>query len=176
MMGSLAILVISMNLALFLSIYCFSALIGHFKKRYRTREKTQYEFASLFRRFVAFFLDTLFLLLPPVVAIALFLTVHDFPRDPLRIMLTLASMLGFSVIGGFLYHSLLEGLFGATLGKKICGIIVLKADFTRADSEQGASGTSCVSLTLSFIISWLRSRWLRRSSGSGSETWRPGPS
>lgn len=137
MMGNLAILVLSINLALFLSIYCFSALILHYKKRYWTHEKTQYEFASLFRRFVAFFLDTLFLIFPPAAVIALFLTMHDFPRDPLRIMLTLASTLGFYVIGGFLYRSLFEGLFGATLGKKICGIIVLKADFTRCGLGAG---------------------------------------
>ena len=36
----------------------------------------------------------------------------------------------FYFLGGFLYHALLEGLYGATLGKKICGIRVLKQDFT----------------------------------------------
>jgi uncharacterized RDD family membrane protein YckC len=137
MMGSLAILSISMNLAIFLAIYCFSALIRHFKNRHWTQEKTQYEFASLFRRFIAFFLDTLFLIIPPAVVIALFVTVQDFPRDPLRIMLTVALTLGFYFIGGFLYHSLLEGLFGATLGKKVCGIVVLKADFTRCGLSAG---------------------------------------
>lgn len=137
MMGSLAVLSISMNLAIFLAIYCFSALIRHFKNQHWTQEKRQYEFASLFRRFIAFFLDTLFLIIPPAVVIALFVTVQDFPRDPLRIMLAVAFTLGFYFIGGLLYYSLLEGLFGATLGKKVCGIIVLKADFTRCGLGAG---------------------------------------
>lgn len=34
------------------------------------------------------------------------------------------------LVGGFLYHFLLEGIFGKTLGKKLCGIVVLKDDFT----------------------------------------------
>jgi len=137
MMGRLAILSISMFLALFLAIYCFSALIRHYKNRHWTQEKTQYEFASLFRRFVAFFLDSLFLIIPPAVVIALFVTMQDFPRDPLRIILTVAFTFGFYAIGGFLYHSLLEGLFGATLGKKVCGILVLRADFTRCGLGAG---------------------------------------
>ena len=40
-------------------------------------------------------------------------------------------------IGGYLYHSLLEGLFGQTLGKKLCGIRVLKADFTPCGLSAG---------------------------------------
>jgi len=30
------------------------------------------------------------------------------------------------VLGIFLYHSLLEGTWGKTIGKKICGIVVLR--------------------------------------------------
>jgi uncharacterized RDD family membrane protein YckC len=40
-------------------------------------------------------------------------------------------------VGGFLYHSLLEGVFGRTLGKKVCGIRVLKADFTPCGLSAG---------------------------------------
>jgi uncharacterized RDD family membrane protein YckC len=35
------------------------------------------------------------------------------------------------IVGSFLYHSLLEGLWGKTIGKKLCGIVVLKDDFTK---------------------------------------------
>ena len=41
------------------------------------------------------------------------------------------------VLGNFLYHSLLEGLWGKTIGKKICGIVVLKDDFTQCTLGSG---------------------------------------
>lgn len=41
------------------------------------------------------------------------------------------------VLGGFLYHSLLEGIWGKTIRKKICGIIVLKEDFTKCTIGRG---------------------------------------
>jgi uncharacterized RDD family membrane protein YckC len=38
---------------------------------------------------------------------------------------------------GYFYHSLLEGIWGKTIGKKICGIIVLKDDFTTCNISNG---------------------------------------
>ena len=37
----------------------------------------------------------------------------------------------------YFYHSLLEGIWGKTIGKKICGIIVLKDDFTKCNISKG---------------------------------------
>lgn len=128
--GRMALVAVSANLAVFLAIFGISALVNRFKSRSWTEGGTQYEFASLFRRFIAYFIDNLLLLLPPAVAIALFFPLDDFPRNPFRFALMVLFTLIFFFLGGFLYHSLLEGLLGQTLGKKLCGIRVLKADFT----------------------------------------------
>jgi uncharacterized RDD family membrane protein YckC len=130
MLGIMAAVALSMNLALFLSIFGLSSLIRHFKDRLWTAGETQYEFASLFRRFLAYLLDTAFLIIPPSVVIALFVAGGGFFRNPLSMVLIVLATLVFYFLGGFLYHSLLEGLYGATLGKRICGIRVLKQDFT----------------------------------------------
>lgn len=130
MQGGIAAIALGMNLAIVLFIFGFSALIRHYKDRYWTAGETQYEFASLFRRFIAYLLDTLFLIIPPSVVIALFVAVEGFPHRPLPVVLMVLATLVFYFLGGFLYHSLLEGLYGATPGKRICGIRVLKQDFT----------------------------------------------
>jgi len=129
-MGTMGLVAVCANLSVFLAIFGFSALIRRFKKRTWTENGTEYEFASLFRRFAAYFLDQLFLLLPPALAIALFVTREDAAHHPVRLFIMIFSTVLFYFIGGFLYHSLLEGLLGTTLGKKLCGITVLKADFT----------------------------------------------
>jgi len=129
-MGSMALFSIAANLIVLLAVFGFSALIRRFKTRTWTENGSEFEFASLFRRFAAFLLDTFFLLLPPASAVALFLIREDISLHPFRFLLIFFSALLFYVIGGFLYHSLLEGLLGATLGKRLCGITVLKADFS----------------------------------------------
>lgn len=137
MLGSLSAIVLGMNLALFLSIFGLSALFRHFKDRHWTAGETQYEFASLFRRFIAYLLDNLFLIIPPSVVVALFVVVEGFPRNPLPVVLMVLATFVFYFVGGFLYQSLLEGLYGATLGKRICGIRVLKQDFTPCSVAAG---------------------------------------
>jgi uncharacterized RDD family membrane protein YckC len=129
-MGTMALIAVCSNLTVILAIFGFSALIRRFKKRTWTESGIEYEFASLFRRFAAYVLDTLFLMLPPALAIALFLSRNEIAQHPLRFMMMIFSAVLFYFIGGFLYHSLLEGMLGTTLGKRICGITVLKADFT----------------------------------------------
>jgi uncharacterized RDD family membrane protein YckC len=129
-MGTMSLVAVCANLAIFLAIFGCSALIRRFKKRTWKENETEYEFASLFRRFAAYFLDQLFLLLPPVSAIALFVTREEIAHHPVRLFIMVFSTVLFYFIGGFLYHSLLEGMLGATLGKKLCSITVLKADFT----------------------------------------------
>ncbi len=137
MIGSLALFVIGMNAAIFLAIFGVSAVINRYKSRSWTEGEASYEFASLFRRFIAMFIDNLLLMLPPAFAIALLLPFKDFSRNPFGPLLFVFAMTCFFFVGGFLYHSLLEGLLGQTLGKKICGIRVLKADFTPCGLSAG---------------------------------------
>jgi uncharacterized RDD family membrane protein YckC len=137
MMGRMAMIAVVSNLLTILSIFGISALLRRYKNRFWTEGDSPYEFASLFRRFLAYLIDTLTLLLPSAVALGLFFKWEDLGRNPfLPVMLILATMI-FYILGGFLYHALLEGLLGQTLGKKICGIIVLKADFTPCTLSAG---------------------------------------
>ncbi len=128
--GTMALVAGCASLAIILAAFGISALIRRFKKHTWTENGTEYEFASLFRRFAAYLLDTLFLMLPPAAAIAVFVARTEISRHPFQFMIMIFSSLLFYGIGGFLYHALLEGTLGMTLGKKICGIKVLKADFT----------------------------------------------
>ena len=83
-------------------------------------------------------LDNLVLLIPPGIVIALALPgLDDIQGNPFLFMLPMFSALALFFVGGFLYHSLLEGLYGQTLGKKICGIRVLKADFSPCGLSAG---------------------------------------
>ncbi len=130
MIGRLALVAACANLSMFLAIFGFSAVINRFKDRFWTQDGTRYEFASLFRRFIAYFIDNILLLLPFAVAIAFLFRSGDVSRNPLGFVVMMMFAVVFFFLGGFLYHSLLEGLIGQTLGKKLCGIRVLKADFT----------------------------------------------
>ena len=76
-------------------------------------------------------IDKLVLLVPLAIVIAVAMPgLGDIEGHPIRFMLTIFSAVALYIVGSFLYHSLLEGLYGQTLGKKICGIRVLKADFS----------------------------------------------
>jgi len=129
-MGTVALFALCANLTVILAIFGFSALIRRYKKRTWTEKGIEYEFAGLFRRFTAYLLDTLFLLLPPAVVIALFTSKEEIALHPFRFFIMIFGAVMFYFIGGFLYHSLLEGMIGMTLGKRLCNITVLKADFT----------------------------------------------
>ena len=131
MLGNMAlIMVVSLALTV-LAVFGFSALINKFKQRTWTEHGAEYEFASLFRRFLATTIDNLVLLVPSAIMIALlFSDMEAIPGNPFRFLCTMFAAAAFFFLGGYLYHSLLEGLFGQTLGKKLCGIRVLKADFT----------------------------------------------
>ncbi len=115
----------------FLVVFGVSAVIGRFKKRFWREQDATYEFASLFRRFSAMMIDKLILLIPPGIVVARFMhRLDDFAGDPVQFLLPIFSAVALFLGGGFLYHSFLEGLYGQTLGKKICGIRVVKADFS----------------------------------------------
>ncbi len=123
---------IGINVVLFLIIFGMSAIINRFKVRQWPAGDTDYEFASLFRRFFAWFLDNLLLAFVPACAIAIaMVSLHAHPSPkPLGLLLAIFGAVLFVFVGGFFYHSLCEGLLGWTVGKRICGIRVCKADLT----------------------------------------------
>ena len=52
-----------------------------------------------------------------------------FLDDPFKLLLVVFFLGMITIFGSFFYHSLLEGLWGKTIGKMICGIVVLTDDF-----------------------------------------------
>lgn len=126
------------NLLAGLAIVGISAVMVRFKKRLWRENDVVYEFATLSRRFVAFLIDELLLMIPPGIVVAFSLrALNEPPTDPFAIILPLFAALFLFFVGGFLYRSLLEGLWGQTLGKKLCGIRVLKADFSPCGLSAG---------------------------------------
>jgi uncharacterized RDD family membrane protein YckC len=121
----------------FLLAFLLSAFVGRFKlKRWRA-DSREVEFASLWRRFLANYIDTAILMAPFATPLYLLFRNDAFFDSPFRFFaLTLLSMLSMLVIG-FLYFSLLEGTWGKTIGKKICGIAVLKDNFTICTLSKG---------------------------------------
>jgi uncharacterized RDD family membrane protein YckC len=121
-----------------LAVLGFSALLNRFKRRTWTEHGAGYAFASLFRRFLATTIDNLLLLVPSAIVIfPLYSEFESITVNPLRFLCLIFFATALFFIGGFLYHALLEGLFGRTLGKKLCGIRVLKADFTPCGLSAG---------------------------------------
>jgi uncharacterized RDD family membrane protein YckC len=138
MMKRMALLIVLTNALAFLVVFGFSALINKFKKPVWTETGVEYEFASLLRRFLATIIDNVVLLVPPTIMVVLLLPKpEDIAGHPFRFLGMVFSVIILFFVGGFLYHSLLEGVFGRTLGKKVCGIRVLKADFTPCGLSAG---------------------------------------
>ncbi|MEK6743050.1 MAG: RDD family protein [Nitrospirota bacterium] len=138
MLGNMALIMAGSLVLTVLAVFGFSALINKFKQRMWTEHGAEYEFASLFRRFLATSIDNLLLLVPSAIVIALlFSDFEAIPGNPLRFMCMMFFAMALFFVGGYLYHSLLEGLYGQTLGKKLCGIRVLKADFTPCGLSAG---------------------------------------
>jgi len=128
---------LALNIPFFLAIFLVSVVIGKFKRRTWRIDSGEYEFASLFRRFLAKMIDS-FIVLGPIAAALYFLLTEDmFRANPFKFMAFIIFGVLSLVMGGFFYHSLLEGLWGKTLGKKICGIVVLKDDFTPCTLGRG---------------------------------------
>ncbi|MGZ3537456.1 MAG: RDD family protein [Thermodesulfobacteriota bacterium] len=133
----MGVIIISSTAIYLLLAFLLSLYIGRFKlKRWKTVLK-EYEFASLWRRFLADWIDT-FITTTPFAVPAYFLFKEDvFFDNPFRFFaLILLSMLAMLLVCYF-YRSLLEGIWGKTVGKKICGIVVLKDDFTKCDIPKG---------------------------------------
>jgi uncharacterized RDD family membrane protein YckC len=116
-----------------LLVFVLSVIVSRYKlRRWPAADGRTYEFASFFRRFLAHLIDMLILLVP-VYAAVFFLLVKLFSSpDPFRLIVIFMTLMVLGVIVvPFLYYSLFEGLGGKTPGKVICGIRVLKEDFSR---------------------------------------------
>ncbi len=138
MIGRMIFFIVGGNALTFLVVFVVSAVIRKFKKRILTADSTEYEFASLFRRFIATMIDNIVILLPPAVILAFYMpSLKTISGNPFLFMFVILCSIAFFFIGGFLYHALLEGFYGQTLGKKICGIQVLKTDFTPCGLSAG---------------------------------------
>lgn len=126
------------NLVFFFLIYLLSLFVARVKLGTWTSNSSEHEFASIFRRFSAHFIDTIIIMLPPSIFLAAYILKGlTPPLNPLRIILQVLLAMGYFAIGSFLYHSLLEGIYGKTIGKKLCGILVLKDDFSRCTLPAG---------------------------------------
>jgi len=121
----------------FLLVFLLSFFIGKFKlKRWRMDSK-EYEFASLWRRFLANYIDTLTTMAPFAAPVYFLFKDDTFFDNPFRFFaLFLFSMVSMVLVSYF-YYSLLEGIWGKTIGKKICGIVVLKDNFTKCTISKG---------------------------------------
>jgi len=137
-LSRMAMMIALSNALTFLVVFGLSAVIGRFKKRIWIENGSEYEFASLFRRFLAMALDHLVLLVLPVIAVSLSLhRMETLAENPFMFVLVIFAVFAVFLVGGLLYFSLLEGLYGQTLGKRICGIRVLKADFSPCGLSAG---------------------------------------
>lgn len=120
-----------------LFVLAASALINRYKLRRWEHGGRRYEFASFFRRFLAHGIDAFICMLPLGLMAYLFFDRGSFLSDPFRLLgVFFLSFVGW-VAAAVLYFSLLEGVWGRTLGKKLCGIRVLKEDFTRCTLAAG---------------------------------------
>lgn len=127
----IVVLLILSSLVFLFFIYLLSVFIRKFKLKAWQVNSTEYEFASLFRRFIAKVIDTIIIIIPPAIVIVWFLFSQDFWTNPFKLCAIGIFAFIYLILGNFLYHSLLEGIYGKTPGKKICGIVVLKDDFSK---------------------------------------------
>jgi uncharacterized RDD family membrane protein YckC len=125
------------QLIFFLFIFLVSLLIRKFKLKTWRINVREYEFASLFRRTLAMTVDFLLITIPAVTPFYFVLRDGLFFENPFQYIGLSAYSMTVMLLGSFLYHSLLEGLWGKTIGKKVCGIVVLKDDFSKCTIGSG---------------------------------------
>ncbi len=118
------------TLLFFILILVASMIVNRFKLRHWQANSKEYEFASLFRRFLAKTIDSILLSIPMIGTFYIFYK-GNYSENPFLFFALAFLSGGFMLIGGFLYHSILEGVFGKTLGKKICGIKVVRDDLSK---------------------------------------------
>src|SRR4030067_3627770 len=97
----------------------------------------EFEFPSLFRRALAKTIGFVIITIPAAAPFYFVLEEGFLVENPFHYFGLFFYSLLVMFLGSFLYHSLLEGLWGKTIGKKICGIIVLKDDFSKCSIGRG---------------------------------------
>jgi len=133
----MVLITITSHAIFFLLAFLLSFGIGKFKLKKWRMDLREYEFASLWSRFLADYIDTIITIAPFAVPIYFIFNEDTFFDNPFKFLgLILYSMLAMLLVGYF-YRSLLEGIWGKTIGKKICGIVVLKDDFTKCNISKG---------------------------------------
>ncbi len=133
----MGLITIASTAAYLLIAFLLSLFIGKFKlKRWKTVLK-EYEFASLWRRFLADWVDTFITMAPFAVPIYFLFREDSFFDNPFRFFAIVLLLMLAMLLVCYFYRSLLEGIWGKTVGKKICGIVVLKDDFTKCDIPRG---------------------------------------
>src|SRR4030042_5007185 len=128
---------VSSTAIFYILVFLLSILIRKFKLKTWRIDSMEYEFASLFRRFLAKTIDSILLIIP--VSIPLYFALKEdiyFDNPFILFALTIFSSV-LIILGSFFYYSILEGLWGKTIGKMMCGIIVLKDDFTKCNIWRG---------------------------------------
>ena len=130
-------IILSLKLLFFLFVFLVSLLIRRFKLKTWKIDAREYEFASLFRRALAMSIDFLIVAIPAAVPFYFVLKSDFLSENPFHYMGLAIFLVTVIFLGNFLYHSLLEGLWGKTIGKKLCGIVVLKDDFSKCTVGRG---------------------------------------
>ncbi len=131
------VVTIASTVTYFLLAFLLSLFIGKFKlKRWKTVLKA-YEFASLWRRFLADCIDTFITMAPFALPAYLLFEEDIFFDNPFRFFALILFLMLAMLSVCYFYRSLLEGIWGKTVGKKICGIVVLKDNVTKCDIPRG---------------------------------------
>ncbi len=128
---------LSSQIIFFLFIFLLSLLIRKYKLRTCRTDSREYEFASLFRRALAKTIDFLIITIPAAAPSYFVFRDGFLLENPFQYFCLFLYALIVMFLGSFMYHSLLEGLWGKTIGKKICGIVVLKDDFSKCTIGRG---------------------------------------
>jgi len=133
----MGLIAISSTAIYFLLAFLLSLFVGRYKlKRWKTVLK-EYEFASLWRRFLADWVDTFITTAPFAVPIYFLFREDSFFDNPFRFLALILFSMSVMLLVCYFYRSLLEGIWGKTIGKKICGIVVLTEDFTKCSIPKG---------------------------------------
>jgi len=115
------------------------------------------EYAGFLIRFAAFFLDNLLISLP-VFLILIWAVVTGFiEANPTRGLIFQLLLQGTFWIIALLYHGILVGKYGATLGKKACGLKVVNPDGSpvsmgRSFGRAGAQFVSGLICNLGYLV------------------------
>ncbi len=133
----IVLITVSSTAICFLLAFLLSLFIGKFKLKKWRADSREYEFATLWRRFLADWIDTFITMVPFAVPAYFLFTEETFFDNPFQSFALLSSSMLLMMLVCYFYRSLLEGIWGKTVGKKICGIVVLKEDFTKCNIPRG---------------------------------------